>query len=554
MIAVFLVLDIAFAPIFAQEPVFAQEIVTAQSGVAATNVLQNAAPAVEPMKPGVMDASSTAKAMAAESGVAATNVPQNTAPAVEPVKPGVMDASATAKAMAAESGVAATNAPQNTAPAAEPGVVRVPYIPESVKNEIEEEIKKEVLAQAHGERWGDPGALPGWLSRISWDGEFRLRFQRDSFPPGNALPAQYNPSGLTLISNTTDTHDYMRVVARLGMKAQLSDYTFVAMQVGTGNTNAPPTSNQTMGNGFSNYNMVLNRAYIQSDPYRWLEFVGGKMPNPWLYTNLVWDANVNFEGVAAHLKPKISERWYGFLTAGAFPYQDVQGSNTNLANSKWLYGSQLGAAWVAQDSSSAQFGAALYDFSHVEGIPNTMAGLHTYDSTAAVDMQKGNSLMYVNAVGDPLLYGLASKFREFDITAKMDWANFDPVHVRLTGDYVKNLGYNQAEIEQRTGLVAPTPEIIGYQAELMVGMPQIRRRGEWQASVAYKYLQRDAVLDALTDQDFHLGGTNAKGFDIKVSFGVDKNTWMTVRWISTDQIDGAPLSIDTLMVDLNARF
>src|SRR5271169_186288 len=98
MIAVFLVLNITFAPIFAQEPVFAQEIVNAQSGVAATDVPQNATPAVKPVKPGVMDASSTAKAMAAGSGVAATDVPQNAAP-VEPVQPGVMDASLAAKAI-----------------------------------------------------------------------------------------------------------------------------------------------------------------------------------------------------------------------------------------------------------------------------------------------------------------------------------------------------------------------------------------------------------------------------------------------------------------------
>jgi hypothetical protein len=87
-----------------------------------------------------------------------------------------------------------------------------------------------------------------------------------------------------------------------------------------------------------------------------------------------------------------------------------------------------------------------------------------------------------------------------------------------------------------------------------VGVPKIQRAGEWQASVAYKYVEADAVLDALTDQDFHLGGTNAKGFVLGGSYGLDKNTWLTLRWLSTDQIDGAPLSIDTLQIDLNARF
>ena len=64
----------------------------------------------------------------------------------------------------------------------------------------------------------------------------------------------------------------------------------------------------------------------------------------------------------------------------------------------------------------------------------------------------------------------------------------------------------------------------------------------------------DAVLDALTDSDFHLGGTNAKGFTVGGSYGVDDNAWLTLRWLSSDQIDGAPLSIDTLQFDLNTRF
>ena len=457
---------------------------------------------------------------------------------------------------AAQSGVVPADAASGV-PAAEPvmpGVVRVPYIPETVKQQMKDEIKVEVLAQAKGERWGDPGALPGWLNRISFDGDFRLRYQRDSFPAGNTPPGQYNPAGLTLISDTTDTHQYMRVQARLGMKAKVSDTTFTAFRITTGTTTNPVSTNQTLGTGFNKSTLVLDRAYIQSQPYNWLAFSGGKIPNPWLSTDLVWDTDVNFEGLALQSKPRISDEWNGFVTAGAFPYQDIQRSDTIIANSKWLYGAQLGTAWTAPDSSNAQIGIALYRFNHVEGTPNDVQGSHYYDMTAAQGMQKGNTLMYVNAVGDPVIYGIASKFRELNITAKMDWAAFDPIHVILTGDYVRNLGYDQSEISQRTGLAAPAPQVVGYQAVLSVGVPRIRRSGEWQVSATYKYLERDAVLDALTDSDFHLGGTNAKGYIIGGSYGVDNDTWLNLRWISSDQIDGAPLSIDTLQLDLNTRF
>jgi hypothetical protein len=447
--------------------------------------------------------------------------------------------------------------PAETAPGGapvQPGVVRVPYVPEAVMREIKEEIRQEVLAQARGERWGDPGALPEWLNRISWDGDFRLRYERDSFPPGNTPPASYNPIGLNLISDTTDTHSYMRIQARLGMKAKISDYTIAAFRITTGTTTNPVSTNQTLGTGFNKSSLAFDRAYVQSVPYNWLVLSGGKMPNPWLSTDMVWDPDVNFDGVAGQLRPSFSEEWSGFLTAGAFPFEDIQHSDTVLANSKWLYGSQLGAKWTSWNSSTAQFGAALYDYKNVEGIPNATQGSHFFDDTAAQSMQKGNSLMYVNAPGDPVIYGIASKFREFNLTAKMDWAAFDPVHVMLSGDYVRNLGFNSAEIAQRTGLAPPVPEITGHQVILAVGYPQVKLQGDWQVNVAYKYLERDAVLDALTDSDFHLGGTNAKGFIIGASYGLDKGTSLGLRWISTDQIDGPPLSIDTLQVDLSVRF
>lgn len=456
-----------------------------------------------------------------------------------------------------------------------PGVVRVPYIPQVVRQQIKDEIKDEVLAQAKGERWGDPGSMPDWLSRISFDGDFRVRAQHNGFPADNTAPSLYNPSGASLISNTTVDHNYLLLSARLGMKAKISDNTFTAFRITTGNTANPDSTNQTLGGGnggyyavnqpsglgngnFNKYALVLDRAYVQSDPYNWLMMSAGKMPSPWLSSDMVWDTDINFEGLAASLKPRISESWSGFMTAGAFPVQDVVRSETSYANSKWLYAAQAGMAWTAPNASSAKFGVALYDFQNVQGTQNTFPGSTYYNGTAASTMQKGNSLMNVNYPGDPgYLPGLASKFKELDITGKFDLATFDPVHVMLTADYVKNIAFDQAAMSQRSGYASPAYPYagnIGYQLRLDLGVPEIHERGEWQTYVAYKYIQSDAVLDALNDQDFNLGGTNAKGFIVSGAYGLDKNTWLSLRWLSTDQISGVPLSIDVLQLDLSTRF
>ena len=88
--------------------------------------------------------------------------------------------------------------------------------------------------------------------------------------------------------------------------------------------------------------------------------------------------------------------------------------------------------------------------------------------------------------------------------------------------------------------------------------------GEWQAFAAYKRLEADSVLDSFTDSDFYLGGTNAKGWLVGASYGIDKNAWLTARWFSADEISPrsttiggtplSPLSVDVLMLDLNTKF
>jgi hypothetical protein len=62
------------------------------------------------------------------------------------------------------------------------------------------------------------------------------------------------------------------------------------------------------------------------------------------------------------------------------------------------------------------------------------------------------------------------------------------------------------------------------------------------------------VLDAFNDADFHLGGTNHKGYFFGASYGVGRNAAVNMRWMSSRQITGLPLSIDVLQLDFGVRF
>lgn len=450
--------------------------------------------------------------------------------------------------MPADAAPAVESAAAPASPEARP-VVRVPFVPESVKAELREQIKLEVLSQAATESWGQPNALPDWLDRIKLEGDIRLRYQKDLFDEANAPPFFFNAQGVD-IDNTTEDRDRMRIRARLGVLAQITPGLGAGFRISTGNTNDPVSTNQTMGNYQDNYSIVVERAYLKWDHRDRLTVWGGKMPNPWFGTDLVWDEDLNFDGVAGSFRPNPRGTLSPFFTVGAFPLQEVELSS----NDKWLYGAQAGLDWELSTRSRFKLGVAYYDYQNTAGHQNQF-GSNLLDYTAPQFKQKGNSLFNIDNDGDPAttLFALAPEFQELNLTAAWNWQRFDPVHVTLTGDFVKNIGFDNGEIRQRTGLDIE-PRTKGYLARLTVGNAQVAELHEWQASLAYKYLERDAVVDAFTDSDFHLGGTNAKGFILGGSYGLARNTWITTRWLSADEIDGAPLAIDVFQFDVNARF
>lgn len=436
------------------------------------------------------------------------------------------------------------------------GVVRVTYVPEHVKREIREQVRQDVVAQAKLERWGDVNAVPEWLDRLKWEGDFRLRYQGDLFADRNA-PEVFSQTIGQSISNTTEDQSRGRIRLRLGLNANVTSGVDVGVRITTGNTTDPVSTNQTLGTTANKYSLVLDRAFIKISPLDGVSLSGGRIPNPFFGTDLVWDDDLNFEGVAIKLDPWAAEAraFKPFAAAGVFPLQAIEQSTSVQARDKWLYGAQIGLEWVPSSRARFRMGAGYYDYLNLSGIPNPVLHDTQFNQTAPQARQKGNSLFNIDNDGNPNtnLWALAPDYRIANVTLVADFADFFPVHVIGSFDWARNLGFDQGEILARTGQNID-PQVNGYQAKLTVGYPAITDRHEWQAFVGYRYLERDAVLDAFTDSDFHLGGTNHKGFMIGGSYGLYKNTWLSARWMSSDEISGLPLSVDVFQLDLNAKF
>ena len=504
---------------------------------------------------------------AGKSGPATAGAP---AAAGTPPVAGTAPARGTAPAAGAAPATVAPANPANApgSGAVEPGVIRVPYVPEVVKQQIRDEVKAEVLAQAKQERWGEPGAYPDWLHRISFAGDVRFRFQRDRFPNDNIPNAppevlQLPPNGAYNINNTADPRNRLRLRVRFGAEAQLGNTVTAALRLTTGtvgNGSDPSTENQNLGNYNTRSTVGFDLAYISYHPTSWVYFAGGRVGNPFFApTTLVWGDDLSLEGAVAGLKPKFGESFQPFLTAGAFPIQDVEPTPLTSSHSKWLWAGQAGFKWLPTSGISWTLAAALYDYRHIEGTPNPTVVSTVYNLTAAPFRQKGNSVFDINELANTVngtqnyLIGLASKFHEANLSSTLDLAAFAGKHVFIDADYVKNLGFNRAEILARTGLTLPE-QTTGWQARATFGDRTFAHRNSWNAYVGYRHVESDAVVDAFTDSDFRLGGTDATGYFMGARYAFESNSTIGVRWFSAKQIDGLPLAIDVLQIDLIAAF
>jgi len=495
-------------------------------------------------------------------------------------------------------------AKQDIAP--EEGEVRVPYVPDFVRDDIKQQVRtelredvvKEVMQQAKTQQWGMPNALPEWTRRFTLSGDLRLRSQTeieasDNTPRGAWLD-YYNwnainqnggfnntPIEQRYINTNQDRHMF-RERLRLSVDAKIAENLKAGVRLATGNIRNPVSTNQDLANSGIHYQFDIDRAYLKYDKinnegFKWLTLTGGRIQNPWYVggaeftggSELVWDTDLSFEGFAGTFRHRLggSDSLYElnddshsvFATIGAFPLQESALSSRD----KWLFGGQVGVDWGFDNQDALRAGIAYYDYRNVSARPN-ITPPYTCDTnrpqnnlSVPLFMQGGNTLAPIcveNANTSQIsLVGLASDFKILNINMSYDIAKFAPYHVILSGDYAKNLGFNAQKVQNLTR-IDTAERTNAWQLRVDVGWPKVDHAGHWSAFALYKSLERDSVLDAFTDSDFHLGGTNTKGWMIGGHYGLMKGVWMTGRWLSADVISGPKYSNDVLQVDLNTRF
>ncbi|ATQ44565.1 putative porin [Caulobacter mirabilis] len=531
-----------------------------------------------------------------------------------------------AKGLVSRAEADAMIAEATTAPAKPPvpaggvanGVQTIPYVPQVVRDQIKAELKAELGTQAQAQGWAEPGQTPEWTRRLTLYGDLRVRGEGVFMDDGNAdifedfgainagagqnindkTPGYVGPPYL----NTREDRQRARIRARLGLKARIDDWISAEVRLATGNDSSPVSTNQTLGGGagFGKYEIWLDRAALRLTPVEGVAVDVGRFANPFWTSELLFDDDLNFDGVAFSLNQKVRSDLTVFGTVGAFP---IFNTNFNFGSrnapegkggpyaskDKYLLASQLGVEWTPRDDLRLRLAAGYFNFEGVQGEVSKPCQFYevvcSTDPTRPQFQQFGNTMFPIRNVvpnpNDPIgspenqYFGLASPYEIVNVRGSADFAAFNGWKVRFEADYVKNLGVDESVMRARAvNNLGPTQRIPdpkntngtilvpgkwdggsqGWSTRLTVGDIDLVERGDWNLSFGYRYLESDAVLDAFTDSDFHLGGTNSQGWTVGGAYAFGRNTSIGFRWLSAEEIADAPLSVDKLLIDLQTRF
>ncbi len=339
-----------------------------------------------------------------------------------------------------------------------------------------------------------------WLENFTPKADLRLRHESLFREGDNTASA----------SRKFDRHR-QRIRFRIGGKYHFTKNIHVGFRLVTGGDD-PVSTNQTLDNTFSTKGFNFDRGYA-TGKFGFgavdLKLTGGKFANPFVWSELLWDGDLSFEGAAEELSTKFGNTKLS-LILGQFVVEENSGGNDdpNLMAYQGVIEQKFGMG-------KAKIGIGYFDY-------NALAG------NAVTNPQKGNTL---DAAGN-----FVTNYDIFNVIGEVGLKTAIPV--KLFAEYATNTAGRADNLENDA-----------WQIGAKVGH-KIKDFGDWQVKYLYRETERDAVLDAFNDSDFHEGGTNSKGSEFGLKVGLHKGILASVSYFITEEITGGKDDLDRLQVDL----
>jgi hypothetical protein len=386
-----------------------------------------------------------------------------------------------------------------------------------------EEIRADLL-QDFGTSSPGKVDLSSAITRFKLSGDIRLRQQFESQTPGSD----------TDISNERSR---TRLRFRLNGDFDLKNGWNTGFALET--AGASDSGNQTFENGADDYSIHLARAYVgytNGD----FTFVGGKQKNIFYTTDLVWDGDINPQGLTEQYLWSVNDKTSVTFRAGQLLMDDNNefSGPTTSATDAWMFYQQaeLSQKIGSKVELKAAPGFFLYNASTLAGLTNESAFNGTTENLKVVVLPGELSFKDVGGAG----YGLK--------------AYWDVAYNTTAEDRVREAYAQPASVEED-----PLAWLVG----LSYGYGAGKTAGDWKISADYRQIGLGSIDPNINDSDFAFSRLNQEGFKISAAYNLTDFASLNATYMSTQEMEALPGagpgianldSSDLFQLDLNVKF
>jgi hypothetical protein len=374
------------------------------------------------------------------------------------------------------------------------------------------------------------------ITELELFGDMRLRYEYR----GGRLPGD-DPSN----PNDWQERERERYRLRIGLRGTLMDDWFFGLRLETSasarSTNvtfADDTSTSSPGGGGpfakGSDGIFVGQAYGGYKGFPGFTFTGGRMPNPFVTTSMVWDEDINPEGLAEQWKhtftigggaavpvsyskdgknvappppPEPFLKIDVFANFGQFVYDDSNPSNpigpiptvtqpiggetqqVPTANA-FLLGWQVGAKFDFPHILYFQLAPTLYNYT---GNGNTF-NIH-FSGDPGGNQTGINSLLV------------------FDIPAEIGW-KVGKIPMRIFGDFATNFDAD----DRATAAGHPGKGGDRYAYEIGLDIGQLKKKHDWEVRAWWQHQNQFALDPNLIDSDIFNSDLNLQGVAVKAGY------------------------------------
>lgn len=428
-------------------------------------------------------------------------------------------------------------------------LVRKKIITDQEAEEIRGELTKDFSATPAGKL---KMSTPITELEIYGDARVRYEYRAGRTPEGGPVAAP--GAGIAGRSDWLE-RSRERYRLRLGIRGTLADDWFFGLRLETSQN--PRSTNVSFGDDGGPFaknsdGVNVGQAYIGFKGFRDITLTAGRMANPLVTTLMVWDADINPEGLAEQWKHSFNFSFGGgsvgeayskdakstapamtpaepwklkidvFANFAQFVYDDAnpenplgpRGFTSNRVTPNtdaWLFAWQVGAKFNFPKNYYFQAAPVLYTYS---GLGDTFNSFY-----------RGGSPTVTNAASLALNQTGANSLLVLEIPAEFGF-KIGELPVRIFGDFAVNF-----EADARAAAAGrPDKGDERYAYQIGAGIGQLKAKHDWQLQAYFMHSEQYSLDPNLVDSDFWDSRVNIEGVVVQGGYAFSDAVTMNLSW------------------------